>query len=73
MMGQTRRSGWYSRLRYRGSAGRQFRKWVGNQWDPGETGAVPYEVGPAINASLDEVVDMYGDALERLFRRAGFL
>lgn len=72
MMGQRRRSGWYGYRRYQRSKARQFRPWVGNQWDPGETGGQPYEVGPAINASLDEVVEMYGDAIDRLVTRAGF-
>lgn len=71
ILGQKRRSGWYGMfLRYRSSEGRQFRPWVGNQWDPGETAGVPYEIGDAVNDSVDEVIDMYGDMLDRLARRA---
>lgn len=68
--GMRRRSGWYAAHRYRGSSGRQFEPWVGNQWDPGETGGQPYFIGPAINDSVDEVIDMYGDAIEKLAGKA---
>lgn len=70
LWGMRRRSGWYGARRYRQSSGRQFRPWVGNQWDPGETGGQPYYVGPAINASVDEVVELFGDGIEKLAARA---
>lgn len=70
--GMKRRSGWYSHPRYRNSAGRQKRPWVGNQWDPGEQGGKPYFVGDAINDSVDEVIDILGDGIEDLARKAGF-
>jgi hypothetical protein len=69
-MGMKRRSGWYAAGRYRSSQGRQFEPWVGNQWDPGEFGGDPYYIGPAINRSVDDVLDLYGDELEKLARRA---
>lgn len=72
-LGQTRRSGWYRRGRYRDSKGKQFRPWVGNQWDPGEQGGKPYFIGDAINDSVDEAVDILGDGVEDLARKAGFL
>lgn len=72
VMGQRRRSGWYAARRFRGSTARQFQPWVGNQWDPGETGGKPYFVGPAINESIDEAIDLFGDAIDDLARRAGF-
>lgn len=68
--GAKRRSGWYAAGRYRGSAGRQFPKWVGNQWDPGEGGGMPYYIGPAINATVDDVIELYGDEIEDLASRA---
>lgn len=68
-MGQTQRSGWYGWRRYRQSAARQFRPWVGNQWDPGETGGKPYFIGEPINEAADEVVDMLGDEIELLVNR----
>lgn len=69
-LGQRRRSGWYRRARYRASTGRQFKPWVGNQWDPGETGGQPYHIGAAINAAVDDVVDVIGDGIDDLARRA---
>lgn len=72
-LGMTRRSGWYRRGRYARSKGKQFRPWVGNQWDPGEQGGKPYFIGDAINESVDEVVDILGDGIEDLARRHGFI
>lgn len=69
-LGAKGRFGWYSAGRYRDSTARQFEPWVGNQWDPGETGGAPYFIGPAINRSVDEIVEMMGDGIEDLARRA---
>jgi hypothetical protein len=69
-MGARGRFGWYSNPRYRGSAGRQFEPWVGNQWDPGDGGGAPYYIGPAINRSVDDVIELYGDEIDQLARRA---
>lgn len=71
--GMRRRAGWYSHPRYRNSAGRQKRPWVGNQWDPGAQGGKPYFIGDAINDSVDEVVEILGDGVEDLARKAGFM
>lgn len=68
--GMRRRSGWYAAARYRESTARQFEPWVGNQWDPGETGGVPYFIGPVINAEVDNVVDLLGDEVIKLAERA---
>ena len=68
--GARRRTGWYAKGRYHDSPARQFPAWVGNQWDPGELGGSPYYIGPAINQSIDEVVELYGDEIEDLSRRA---
>lgn len=68
--GQRRRSGWYAAKRYEGSSGRQFPKWVGNQWDPGDFGGKPYHVGDAINDSLDEIDEIYLEGIDELTRRA---
>lgn len=68
--GQKRRSGWYARMKYDRSRGRQFRQWVGNQWDPGETGAKPYVLGDAMNDSIDEIIDLYDERLQELMGRA---
>lgn len=69
-MGARRRFGWYSNPRYRGSRGRQFEPWVGNQWDPGDNGGTPYFIGPAINQSVEDVIELYGDEIEKLAARA---
>lgn len=71
-LGQTRRSGWYHRGRYRGSAGKQFEPWVGSQWDPGDQGGKPYFIGDAINDSVDDVIEILADGVEELARKAGF-
>jgi hypothetical protein len=71
--GAKRRFGWYAASRYAQSSARQFEPWVGNQWDPGETGSFgsrPYYIGAAIDRSVDEIIDMLGDGLEDLARRA---
>lgn len=68
--GMRRRSGWYAARRYRGSSGRQFEPWVGNQWDPGEQGGKPYYIGDAINRSVNDVIELFGDEIERLAGRA---
>lgn len=68
--GAKRRSGWYAASRYAASAGRQFRPWVGNQWDPGERGGSPYFIGEAINASVEDVIEMIGDAFEKTAAKA---
>ncbi len=69
-LGAKGRFGWYSAARYRASTARQFEPWVGNQWQPGETGSEPYYIGPAINRSVDEVVEMLADGIEDLARKA---
>lgn len=67
--GMKRRSGWYGARKYRDSAGKQFKPWVGNQYVPGANGGKPYFVGSAINAKIDEVVEQYLDALEEITRK----
>jgi len=68
-MGMKRRSGWYAKGRYRSSSGRQFEPWIGNSWDPGDGGG-PYYIGPVISASVDDVIDLYGDEIELLAAKA---
>lgn len=70
VMGAKRRTGWYSLPPYRESTGRQFPPWVGTSWDPGERGGAPYHLGPVINASVDDVADIYADEFEQAARRA---
>lgn len=69
-MGAKRRFGWYAAGRYRTSEGRQFEPWIGNQWDPGDGAGGPYHIGPAIDGSIDEVIELYGDEIEELAAKA---
>lgn len=69
-MGAKRRFGWYANARYRGSSARQFERWVGNQWEPGDSAGKPYYIGDAINQAVPEIVEMYGEEVERLAGRA---
>lgn len=70
LWGMSKRSGWYAASRYSGSSGRQFEPWVGNQWDPGARSGKPYFIGEAINESVDDVIDIYGDEIEKLAAQA---
>jgi hypothetical protein len=68
--GAKARFGWYAAGRFRSSSARQFEPWVGNQWDPGESGGSPYFIGPAINHSVDEIIETMGEGIEDLARKA---
>ena len=68
--GQRRRSGWYALKRYQESGGKQFRPWVGSQYQPGAQAGKPYYVGDAVNASVDEAIDLFGDAVDRIAKEA---
>ena len=68
--GAKARFGWYAAGRYQQSSGRQFKPWVGNQWDPGERSGSPYFIGEAINDSVDEIVETMAKGIEDLAARA---
>lgn len=70
LWGAKARFGWYAAARYGASTGTQFPKWVGNQWDPGETGGMPYHIGPAINASVDDIERIYLEGVEDATKEA---
>lgn len=65
-IGQRQRSGWYGWRRYRQSSGRQFRRWLGQGWEPGDL----YHIGPTITRSLDDAEDIFLDEIEDLARKA---
>jgi hypothetical protein len=68
--GAKRRTGWYAASRFRGSMARQFDPWVGNQWDPGETGGRPYWIGDAVNDTVPEAIEILDEiVLGALTRR----
>lgn len=61
-------SGWYAARRYWDSRP-QHAPWVGNSWDVGSANG-PYAINPTIGRNLDEIVERYGEALDRLAQRA---
>lgn len=69
-MGANRRFGWYSSPQFQKSSGRQFEKWVGNQWVPGSQSGKPYYIGDAVNESVDEAMDLLLDEVIHLARYA---
>ncbi len=69
-LGAKGRFGWYAAGRYARSSARQFEPWIGNQWEPGAGGTAPYFIGPAIDHSVDDVLEKMADGIEDLARRA---
>lgn len=69
-MGANRRFGWYAHPQFQKSTGRQFEKWVGNQWSPGADAGKPYYIGDPINDSIDEAMDLLLDEVIHLARHA---
>lgn len=63
VMGANRRFGWYAAPQFQYSTGRQFEKWVGNQWQPGMSEGKPYFIGDAINESIDDALDLLADEI----------
>lgn len=66
MVGANRRFGWYGKARYRSSAGRQFQPHLGASWTPGQL----YYIGPPLMASLDDIVEIWGEMLDDLTKKA---
>lgn len=71
--GAKRRTGWYAAARFDGSAGRQFPRWVGNQFDPdwGATRGRPYGMHQAEVRSWPAVQRALGDAWVDAFNSKG--
>lgn len=44
--------------------------WVGNSWQAGVRGQGPYAMNDALADHIDDVIDEYGDGIDRLTRRA---
>jgi hypothetical protein len=68
--GAKRQTGWYGARRYANSAGRQFREWVGNNWQPATFSGGPYAINPTLAAYVPKLLDEYGDAIERVAKQA---
>lgn len=49
---------------------RQFPTWRGNQWVAWGTSGVGYFLHPAIRDQYDEIVEEYGEAIDRIMRDA---
>lgn len=45
-------------------------RWVGNSWSVGVAGQGPYAINDAIASNIQRIVDMYGDAVERIAAEA---
>lgn len=67
--GAKRHTGWYERARYNDSP-RQHPEWVGNTWDVAEHGVGPYAINEALAEHIDDILDEYGEAIDRLAARA---
>lgn len=68
--GAKQRSGWYAAARYATSGGQQHPDWVGEHWTAGVPGEGPYVLNYTVAEERDEIVEMYGDAMDLLFARA---
>lgn len=69
-MGANRRFGWYAAPQFRESKGRQFEKWVGTGWNPGDDVGKPYYIGDAINQSVDDALELMADEIMKMARKA---
>lgn len=68
--GAKKRTGWYARGRYSGSSGQQHERWIGNGWDVARRGQGPYAINASLADNLNRIVDLYGDAIDDITRRA---
>lgn len=66
--GAKKHTGWYAAARYAASPP-QHPPWIGADWEAGGPGG-PYAINPTVRDNVDEIVDTYGDAIDRLARRA---
>lgn len=70
IMGANRRFGWYAAPQFKESRGRQFEKWVGNDWDPGSESGKPYYIGDALNSAVTEIIEIFGEEIMDMSRPA---
>lgn len=68
--GAKKRTGWYAAGKYAESTGRQHPKWVGASWDVGVSGQGPYAINPTIAAKSEQILAMYGEAVDRITAEA---
>lgn len=70
--GAEKRTGWYSRYRYKDVPTAQHPTWVGNSWDVGDPSGGPYAINETIAVMKPEIYEQYLQMLENLAERAGF-
>jgi hypothetical protein len=63
--GAKQRTGWNA-----GTETPNLPKWVGNSWEVGAAGQGPYAINATIAARMDEILEQYGDAIDRLWGEA---
>lgn len=68
--GGKKRTGWYTRYRFKDSPRAQHPAWVGNSWDVGVAGQGPYAINDTIAERLDDIQQMYGEAVDRIWGEA---
>lgn len=62
--GAKQRTGWNT-----GNESPNHPKWVGNQWEVGSSGG-PYAINPTIQNRLTDIMEMYGEAVDRIWGEA---
>lgn len=65
--GAKKRTGWNAR---NPQSKQQFPDWVGASWDTAVKGQGPYAINPALADHLDDIAEMYGDAIDRIAKKA---
>lgn len=48
----------------------QFSPWIGNKWESGVAGEGPYAINPAIVALEDQILAVYGEAVDEVTKQA---
>lgn len=65
--GAKKRTGWNRRNR---NSAPQHPEWVGASWTPAVAGQGPYAINDALARHRDEILDMFGEAVDRTAARA---
>ena len=64
--GAKARTGWFANPLKYGEYGTQHPAWVGNTWEAATRTGGPYVINYTLLEELDEVVELYGDAIDVL-------
>lgn len=68
--GAKRRTGWYARPKYQGSATPQHPPWVGAGWEVADPNEGPYAINVALYRNWDDLQAAYTAMIDRLVTRA---